>query len=163
MIKKINLINFIKEVNQELNEKTNEIDHYEENEVSELHIHKILFILYGAFHKEFNKELFNPNFQAWKYGPVEIDFRKYFTNRKLNNINQNDEDLYNKFNYVLNNNQEKNFLKKVTTNLLKFSPWSLVEYTHSLDAWINNYCENTSKPNAIKKQDIFKSFQDIDF
>lgn len=60
------------------------IDFNEESNVSELHIHKILFILYGAFYKEFNKELFNQNFQAWKYGPVEIDYRKAFkeTNKK---------------------------------------------------------------------------------
>lgn len=51
---KINLIDFINDVNSELSKNTQDLDFNEENNVSELHIHKILFILYGAFYKKFN-------------------------------------------------------------------------------------------------------------
>ena len=39
----------------------------EENKVSELHMHKILFIIYGDFYTKFKKELFEPNFEYTKY------------------------------------------------------------------------------------------------
>ena len=61
----INLISFIKKINDDLNKTiTKEQDFHEGNEISELHTHKILFIVYGAFYQKFNKEIFEPNFQA---------------------------------------------------------------------------------------------------
>lgn len=152
----INLISFIKKINDDLNKTiTKEQDFHEGNEISELHAHKILFIVYGAFHKKFNKEIFEPNFQAWKYGPVEIDYRNYVKN--------NDQSSLKKFNIVLNDNKEKVYLSNLIIKLLKFSPWSLVDYTHSLDAWINNYDNEENKLNSISKEDIFKSFENKKF
>ena len=151
----INLISFIKKINDDLNKTiTKEQDFHEGNEISELHTHKILFIVYGAFYEKFNKEIFEPNFQAWKYGPVEIDYRKF--------IKDNDEKNLNKFDCEINNN-EKIYLEKLIIKLLKFSPWSLVEYTHSLDAWINNYEGEEIDYKRIPKEDIFKSFENRNF
>lgn len=155
MENKKNLIKFIKDINNELNWNTQDLNLVEENNVSELHIHKMLFIIYGAFYKKFNKELFEPNFAAWKYGPVELDYRKFAKDGK--------KDLINKFNFSLQNNSEENYLKKLIQKLLKFSPWSLVEYTHSFEAWINNYDENNKLGKKISKEDIFESFKDKNF
>lgn len=155
MENKKNLITFIKDINNELNWNTQDLNLVEENNVSELHIHKMLFIVYGAFYKKFNKELFEPNFAAWKYGPVELDYRKFAKDDK--------NDLINKFNFSLQNNSEENYLKKLIQKLLKFSPWSLVEYTHSFEAWINNYDENNKIGKKISKEDIFESFKDKNF
>ncbi len=154
MVEKVNLISFIEKNNSNLNRSTKEFE-LEENNVSELHIHKILFIVYGAFYIKFNRELFEPNFQAWKYGPVEIDYRNYVKN--------NDQSSLKKFNIVLNDNKEKLYLSNLIIKLLKFSPWSLVDYTHSLDAWINNYDNEENKLNSISKEDIFKSFKNKKF
>lgn len=147
-MKQINLINFIQEKNKELN-KVSKFEEQEENDVSELHFHKILFILYGSFYAKFNKELFNPNFKAWKNGPVEQDYHLIKKENKNN--------LKIKFNFKFETNIEKEYLTKITIKLLKFSPWSLVEYTHSLDAWINNYIESQSK--EIPKKDIIRTFK----
>ena len=155
MENKKNLIKFIKDINNELNWNTQDLNLVEENNVSELHIHKMLFIIYGAFYKKFNKELFEPNFAAWKYGPVELDYRKFAKDGK--------KDLINKFNFSLQNNSEENYLKKLIQKLLKFSPWSLVEYTHSFEAWIKNYDENNKLGKKISKEDIFESFKDKNF
>ena len=144
-----------KKSNDDLNKtSTREQGCQEGNESSELHTHKILFIVYGAFYEKFNKEIFEPNFQAWKYGPVEIDYRKF--------IKDNDEKILNKFDCEINNN-EKIYLEKLIIKLLKFSPWSLVEYTHSLDAWINNYEGEEIDYKRIPKEDIFKSFENRNF
>ena len=96
MERKINLINYINEIYHKL---MNETDGMEEIDISELHMHKILFILYGKFLSKFNIELFNANFLAWKYGPVEIDYR----NKKLekfNNISLTSEQ-FNFLNFIL--------------------------------------------------------------
>lgn len=155
MDKKINLIDFIKEINSKLSKYTKEQDLNEENNVSELHIHKILFIIYGAFYTKFKKELFKPNFQAWKYGPVEIDYRRYIKNHEPFD--------FDKFDVSLKENKEKMYLSNLITKLLKFSPWSLVEYTHSLDAWIDNYDCEDKELNLIPKEEIFKSFENKKF
>lgn len=152
---RINLIEFIKEINNGLTKNTKELDLNEENNVSELHTHKILFIVYGAFYTKFKRELFEANFCAWKYGPVEIDYRKYVKNKNQFNLD--------KFNIVLNDNEEKIYLSHLIEKLLKFSPWSLVEYTHSLNAWINNYDYEGNKLNSIPKEDIFMSFENKKF
>lgn len=98
--------------------------------------------------------MFSPNFQTWKYGPVEIDFRKDFKEQNK---------TYSKFDIVLSIEAEKIYLNKLITKLLKFSAWSLVEYIHTLDAWINNYDSQENKLNPIPKEDIIETFKDIDF
>lgn len=147
----INLIDFINKINDSLFEDSKV---KEENNVSELHAHKILFIIYGSFYEKFNKELFEPNFRAWKYGPVELDYREY----KKKDCKK---DVIKKFDFILESEEEE-FLKKIITRLLKFSPWSLVEYTHSLSAWKKNHKDDDSE-NIISKDDIFQSFKDRKF
>ena len=46
----------------------------------ELKVQKMLYFLYGQFYKETGKELFKPDFESWKYGPTE---RNYRNNKKL--------------------------------------------------------------------------------
>ena len=85
----------------------------EEDNVSELQMHKILYLLFGEFYKKFNKTLFkNSNFEAWKLGPVEVDFRWGFKNKKLKEIS--------KFNVFLND-EEISFLKLLIQKFLHFS------------------------------------------
>ena len=74
----------------------------QENKISELFMHKILFFIYGGFYKNFKKDLFEPNFETWKYGPVEIDYRKEFK--------KDENSSFKKFNLdkLKLNNEEKN-------------------------------------------------------
>lgn len=62
MIKR-NLISEIDKISEELFLPYSN-DQKEENKVSELQVHKILYILYGNFYSKFNKELFDAKFQA---------------------------------------------------------------------------------------------------
>ncbi|MDE5767016.1 MAG: DUF4065 domain-containing protein, partial [Malacoplasma sp.] len=82
----------------------------QENKISELFMHKILFFIYGGFFKNFKKNLFEPNFEAWKYGPVEIDYRKEFKKNKKSS--------FQKFslNKLKLNSEEKKYLKITISN-----------------------------------------------
>ena len=118
----INVLDFIDQVNTELFMPTND-NEKEENPISEfeLLIHKILYIIYGNFYARFEKELFQrANFEAWKYGPVEIDFRRYFDKNK-NLSGQEKIKIFSKFNVKLTE-EEKDFLFKIVKKTLRFSP-----------------------------------------
>lgn len=149
LIKHINKIN--KKIAKELSVDGAEYD----CNVSELQMHKILFILYGAFYKHFEKELFNANFEAWKYGPVEINYRKY--------CNESSSDYYLKnfdIKFTLTKKQNE-YLNKLINILLKKSVWTLIELTHLIPAWKNNFKENESHC-KIPNKDIHKSFKSIE-
>ena len=147
-----NIIDFIETINENLIDLAS--NKKEENKVSELHMHKILFIIYGGFYTKFKKELFEPNFEAWKYGPVEIDYRSLYKE------NINFKNKKNKFDFTFDNKTQIDYLEKLVKKLLKFSPWSLVDYTHSLEIWKKNYNFENSK-NPISKKDIFQTFESI--
>ena len=70
MHEKKDIVQYINEVNAGLSEGTEE-----SSIVSELQMHKMLFLIYGRFYNQYNIELWQPNFEAWKYGPVEINYR----------------------------------------------------------------------------------------
>ncbi|MDE5767033.1 MAG: SocA family protein [Malacoplasma sp.] len=132
--KKINLIEFIEKQNKTIftSAFSGEELEYEKNELSELFIHKMLYFAYGYFYAKFNKELFaDANFQAWKYGPVEIDVREKFkNNKKISGIK--------KFNIEINEKEEQ-FLKRIIKNLLNFSTWKIVDLSHFTAPWKNNF------------------------
>ena len=144
----VNLIDLINEENNNLNQATT--NQFEENTISELQMHKILYLLFGEFYLEFNKNLFDqPNFEAWKLGPVEIDFRKGFKENKIENIK--------KFNLFLNY-KEILFLKELIKKLLRHSAWYLVDITHTSNAWIDNYDGKEGSRNKISEKDIKEKF-----
>ena len=144
----VNLIDLINEENNNLNQATT--NQFEENTISELQMHKILYLLFGEFYLEFNKNLFDqPNFEAWKLGPVEIDFRKGFKDNKINQIK--------KFNIFLNY-KEIIFLKELIKKLLRHSAWYLVDITQTSNAWLDNYDGKEDSRNKISEKDIKEKF-----
>lgn len=54
-------------------------------DVNNIKFQKILYFLYGIYWKETKKELFEPKFKAWKFGPVIEDI--YYNIQKLTNYN----------------------------------------------------------------------------
>ena len=138
---KKDIVQYINEVNAELCKETKE-----SNEVTELQMHKMLFLIYGRFYNqykyEYNNELWQPNFEAWKYGPVETNYRHHKTLNEPIDINQLTVD-------------QKNQLKKMIIKLLRFSVWELVDYTHTLDSWKNHYEKKDEVISAKEIQDEF--------
>lgn len=143
MFEKINLINFINLVNQQMFESA-----IESNNVDELQIHKILYIIYGNFYAHYGSKLFaDAKFIAHKYGPVEIDFKHQYDSKIDND----------KFNVYLTSEQ-KDFLFKFIEKTLRFSPWSLVNFTHNSDPWLNNFDKDEM---IIPNDQICKWFKDV--
>ena len=139
------LIDYIKRTNNDLQECSS--NEYQESNVSEFVINKILYIQYGCFYNRFKKELFKPKFVAWKYGPVEINYRKSIESNK-------------EFDFEVNlNSKEQKFLDNLTKRLLKASPWFLVNFSHNTSAWADNYKENES--NNISNNEIQSSFDGV--
>lgn len=146
----MNLIERINEINEEI--ATRYIGKFiDENiTISELHMHKIMFHVYGAFYKHFKKELFNANFEAWKYGPVEINYRNILKS------GSKDFSLFN-INFELTDKQNE-YLDNVIDLLLKKSAWELVELSHLIPAWENNFDINKEHC-KIPNKDIQESFK----
>lgn len=144
----MNLIDLIQEKFEFLNKENikfnDENNINEELKVSELQAHKILYFLYGYFWKEYEKELFKANFEAWKYGPVEVDFRK-------NKISKFDIKL---------NEIEKKFTEEKISQLLNYGVWFLVEQSHLTKPWIDNYSSEVNcKWKKIKNKEIKDFFK----
>lgn len=111
---------------------------------------KILFHVYGAFYKHFKKELFNANFEAWKYGPVEINYR---------NILKSGSEDFSLFDIKFKlTNKQNEYLDNVIDLLLKKSAWELVELSHLIPAWENNFDINKEHC-KIPNKDIQESFK----
>lgn len=116
-----------------------------EHTISELEMHKLLYFQFGFFYRRFKKELYKyANFQAWKYGSVEMDYRH-------NNLL--------KFSKILLSEEEKNFLKQITTTILNLSIDNLIYTSHQTDPWIENFVGDLSaKWKPINKKQICQYF-----
>jgi len=150
-MKSTNLIDFIKNVALEIDVFRNKNTLDEKTEIiSELVMHKILYFVYGGFYKNFKKDLWDPKFESWKYGPVEVQYRDNINNPSLiNKIFSFDEETYSK--------AEIKYLKKLITALIKMGVYNLVEFSHETDPWI----DNSNKPigfNSINKIEIQEFF-----
>lgn len=115
------------------------------NDLSELKYHKMLFLIYKELKKQLNKEIFDCNFEAWKYGPVEIDFRKYWKNNCLQ--------CYNKFNLSKLNQEEYKILLDVIYKFNFLNTSSLIELTHNDKIWKQNFISINGR-NKINKTKI---------
>lgn len=157
-LNKLNVIDFIINVNDE-NFSVDKEDKKEDNKISELQIHKILYIVYGNFYAKFEKELFkDAHFEAWKYGPVEVDFRRYF-NPNIKISESLKLKIHGKFDVELKI-EEKDFLFKIIEKTLRFSPWSLVNFTHNTDPWLNNFDKDEMIIPNKEIQEWFKNVND---
>lgn len=154
-LQEVNLIDFIQEVNNENFDNTKEMR--EDSSLNELHMHKLLYFLYGKFWREFQKELFKPKFLAWKYGPVEINYRNYL---KAPVGSKEAEGFYKKF-WVRVNKQEMKFLHEEINWLAELPDYYLVDVSHTTRPWINHHEPN--KSNEIPNQEIKDEFECFNF
>ncbi len=120
---RINLIDKIFELNKKI--------YKNDDNPSELKVHKALYFIYGWFWNEYKEQLFeNANFEAWDYGPVECDYRKsQFVDQSLNSKNK----------FIINVSKEKEeFLNFNLEWLLKKTAFFLTSYSHLTKPWIEN-------------------------
>lgn len=143
-------INFIEAANVNKIDKNQEETEIIEKEkinwnITELQGHKILYFLYGFYYYAYGKNLFTPNFKAWKYGPVESKYRE----QQNSENDSNEEDFLIEF-----KDNERNFLSNIIVNLININVWDLVEVSHTTDPWKDNfesYFDNEIKETELKK------------
>lgn len=114
-------------------------------DISPLKLQKVLFFLFGEWggfieksdHDndgmqllEYSKYLFDDEFEAWVYGPVVPNVYRNFSNEQSNG-----EDIFidDKLLYV------KNFINDLALELFELSDFRLVELSHQMKCWINNF------------------------
>ncbi len=91
------------------------------NDFSELKMHKMLYFIYGLYYKKYGKELFDAKFQAWRYGPVEVNYR-YKSNKGIG------------FEISFNEN-ESEYISSILEKFMLLDTWTLVEMTHETTPW----------------------------
>lgn len=125
------------------------------NEVTPLKLQKSLYFLFGYWVIEqkikdnlettgIENYLFKSNFQAWQYGPVDIDI---YHNKTLEEINPEI------------NPEIQIFLDEKLDKLFHVTDFTLVNLSHTHDCWKDNYDENDYFHNVeISEESIEKTF-----
>ncbi|WWU65460.1 DUF4065 domain-containing protein [Clostridium baratii] len=128
---------------------------YCENDLGEaitnLQLQKFLYYVQGIKLAIDEVPMFMNNIEAWRYGPVVPD-AYYWFNDNLSNPIENVEIS----NDVLSKS-DKSIIKNVAKQLIRITPWELVEKTHSESPWINNYIPNFNQ--IIPDEDIKEWFK----
>lgn len=100
------------------------------------------------------KELFNANFQAWRYGPVEYDV---YRNEKAD-MYDGVEEIEMKTDTEENINI-KRFIDSLVSQIDKMDDFSLVDRTHQDNVWLNNYKEGNLYI-EMSNEDIVKEYKE---
>lgn len=106
--------------------------------ITPLKLQKLLYYAQGFTFAWDGQALFNEEFEAWKYGPVNREVYDEFKNygnatlptEASSGIRENDL-----------SSLEKENIEIVWEDLKKFDAFDLVEKTHNEDPWINHYGE----------------------
>lgn len=136
--------------------------------ISPLKLQKILFFLFGEWGafvsksetneedgdwknlKSLGKYLFDDEIQAWIYGPVVKNVYDNFNNETITK-----EDLF-------VTDEEKyvgEFIDDLSNELFRLSDFRLVELTHKMNCWINNFSvDDLYHNNPIDKDEIINEF-----
>ncbi len=134
---KYTLANYIEEKYQEIYSK----------KITPLKLQKSLYFLFGYYILEKGENddfLFNANFQAWKYGPIEKDV------------------YYNKKDYINKetiSGEVKYFIDNYLNNIFNVSDFNLINISHTHNCWKNVY--QNMKSNPISHEEIRKTFLEL--
>lgn len=91
--------------------------------ITKIRTHKIMYFLYVEYYKRNKKDLFIPNFQAWRYGPVEVDIYYFKCNQSNETMTKSDI----------------NFIHEIYKYYEVYSDFQLVNISHESIPWIMKY------------------------
>lgn len=114
-----------------------------------LKLQKLLYLAQGWSYVWDNVPLFNDNFQAWQYGPVNIEVYNHFKKYGRQEIPQEEEICF------LEDNDACETLEGVWDEFGNKSAFDLVEITHQQMPWRDAYEKNS----VITNQSIKDFFQ----
>lgn len=98
-------------------------------------------------------DLFNPNFEAWQYGPVD---REIYTKFKSNQ-------LYEVTDLTISDEKTKgiiiSFIDSILAQTFEISDFALVDMTHEDHAWKDTYEKHSDGTGCIEKGLIIDEYQ----
>lgn len=124
--------------------------------VSNLQLQKLMYLAQMIYMGRTNgKRLFDGDFEAWDYGPVEPDLYhkvKVFGSGHIRDVFRNARQFK-------ENDERRKVMDDVTTRFLKFTAGDLVEITHwDGGAWAKHYIPNARNV-PIPDEDILAEYK----
>lgn len=117
--------------------------------LTSLKLQKLLYLAQGWSYVWDNRPLFQDEFEAWQYGPVNAEVYSYFKKYGRNEIPEHEgSDRF-------LDKDSRETLDAIWEKYCSFSAFELVELTHMQEPWANAYYENRT----IKNSDIKFYFQ----
>lgn len=117
--------------------------------ISPLKLQKLLYYCQGFSFAWDNKKLFNDDFEAWQYGPVNRDIYDYF--KVYGQLSIPSSEGKN----IIGDPDEIETIEAVWNNLKSYSPFELVENTHNERPWLDAVAFN----DVISKKSIKDYFK----
>lgn len=114
-----------------------------------LKLQKILYIAQGWSYVWDDHPLFQNEFEAWQYGPVNVKVYNHFKEYGRNEIPEREGRMYHLTELAMET------LEAVWERYCSYSAFELVELTHSQEPWIKAYRSGAT----IKNSDIKRFFQ----
>ena len=124
--------------------------HMKKMSLTPLKLQKLLYLAQGWSYVWDNKSLFEDEFEAWQYGPVNVAVYNYFKVYGRGEIPEEEGD-----GCIWCDDISRETIEVVWNNYARCSAFDLVELTHSQDPWINAY----SMGRTIKNIEIKRYFQ----
>lgn len=135
--------------------------------ISPLKLQKTLFFLFGEWGafisqsdskkngdwsnlNKYNKYLFREDIEAWLYGPVVRDVYHKFNNEMIS-----EDEIF----FTEEEKYAGDFIKDLTSELFNLSDFRLVELSHQMNCWKDNFDEREyPHENIIDKDTIINEF-----
>lgn len=117
--------------------------------LTSLKLQKLLYLAQGWSYVWDNRPLFKAEFEAWQYGPVNVEVYNYFKIYGRNEIPEHEG-----YGCYLDKDSRET-LNAIWEKYCSYSAFELVELTHSQEPWKNAY----HRSGTIKNSDIKKFFQ----
>lgn len=123
--------------------------HEKEGSLTPLKLQKVLYLAQGWSYVWDNMPLFEDEFEAWQYGPVNTKIYEYFKRYGRNEIPEREGRCF------ISNKDIKETLDAVWEKYAACSAFELVELTHSQEPWVWAY----AKGGVIRNIEIKNFFQ----
>ena len=115
-----------------------------------LKLQKILYLSQGWSYVWDDKPLFKEHFNAWQYGPVNVEVYEYFKKYGRAEIPEDESLSY------ISDSCSRETLESVWRNYCNYSAFELVNLTHQQSPWIKAFQKGTEISNSDIK-DYFRS------
>ena len=132
----------------------------EGKQLTQMHVHKLIYFAHAAFLVLYNRSLVGENFQAWPFGPVLVGLYREFRDFGKNPIDRFAEDSEGiKPQIDIDDTNALDVVKRIWEQFKGYKGWELSRFTHVEGSpWDANFEEG--KSNTIPNDDILNFYKD---